>query len=84
MRESIKKLGIAPERLLPASTHLQAETLIVPSFTAHFGVPAQASLDWLEQFWGLANTDALLPASGVCWLPRAKALRRPVLAETQC
>ena len=83
VRESIEKLGIAPERLLPASTHLQAETLIVPSFTAHFGVPAQASFDWLEQFWGLTNTDVLLPASGVCWLPRGKALRRPVLAEIQ-
>jgi len=78
--EGLGRLGIPPERVLPALDHLQADTLLVPRFTAWFGAPAQASLAWLERFWATA-APAAPPPSAACWLGRPAARHRPVLQE---
>ncbi|QNG27853.1 DUF563 domain-containing protein [Synechococcus sp. HK01-R] len=79
VRQALQRLGIRPERLLPASDHLQAELLLVPSFTSHFGRPAHANLTWLEQFWGIEQGTA--DAETRLWLGRGTSQRRPALAE---
>lgn len=79
VRQALTRLGIEPERLLPACDHLQAELLLVPGFSSHFGRPATANLAWLEQFWGLEPLNDF--AHDTLWLGRGDSQRRPALAE---
>ncbi|WP_413404371.1 MULTISPECIES: glycosyltransferase family 61 protein [unclassified Synechococcus] len=79
VKESLTRLGIPSERLLPSDDHLQANTLLVPSFAAYFGRPSTANMKWLEQFWAVAEQ----PEQSSLWLGRAGAVRRAVLEETQ-
>lgn len=80
VEQGLAQLGINPERLLPASDHLQATILLVPAFSSAFGHPASANLAWLEQFWQLPSTPAA-PREQSLWLGRGAAVRRPVLGE---
>ncbi len=80
--DGLSRLGIGPERLLPASDHLKAELLIVPDFIPPYGQPCKANLDWLEQFWGWPTTHRSEKSSEQSlWLGRNAALHRPVLGE---
>ena len=83
VQQCLERLGIGPERVLAASSHLQAETLLVPAVNDHFGSPSSAAMDWLENFWSLQGPEQQSPpATGTaCWLGREGAVRRPVLAE---
>ena len=81
VRDGLQRLGIAPEQLLPACDHLQAEQLLVPSFASAFGRPSAANLDWLEQCWDPA--PAAEPTRRPVWLARPGAVRRSVLGEQQ-
>lgn len=83
VQQGLARLGVAPEQLLPACDHLQAQQLLVPSFASAFGRPSAANLAWLERFWALTpprRTQAG-PGSSLLWLARRAAVRRPVLAE---
>jgi len=80
VRDGLQRLGIPSERLLPASDHLQASLLLVPSFTSSFGRPSQANLNWLEQFW---DTPEPIQSNRKIWLGRRGAVSRPVLAEDE-
>ena len=77
--ESLRRLGITSDQLVPACDHLQATTLLVPSFAAHFGRPSTANLQWLEQFWAAPEQ----PGQNIVWLGRQGAARRAVLEEIQ-
>jgi len=79
VRESLKRLGIPSERLLPGCDHLQASTLLVPSFGAYFGRPSTANMKWLEEFWAVSKK----PGQDFIWLGRPGAVRRAVLEETK-
>jgi len=85
VRSGLQRLGIDPQRCLPQVDHLQADLLVVPGFTASFGRPSRANLQWLEQFWDLAapiqSAVASTQSGGGVWLGRAGAVRRPVLSE---
>ena len=81
VRDGLQRLGIAPEQLLPACDHLQAEQLLVPSFASAFGRPSAANLDWMEQCWDPA--PAAEPTRRPVWLARPGAVRRSVLGEQQ-
>ena len=79
VHNGLRRLGIAPERLLPACDHLQAEQLLVPSFASAFGRPSAANLAWLEQLWDPVPADNQTRAP--LWLARPGAVRRSVLGE---
>ncbi len=83
VQQCLDRLGIAPERVLAASSHLQAEILLVPALNDHFGTPSHAGMDWLATFWGFEGADQRRqPMQGsACWLGREGAARRPVLGE---
>jgi hypothetical protein len=80
--ESLKRLGIEAERVLPDADHISAKLLIVPSFTSTFGTPSEQNMAWLEHFWNLSPwPDGSPPTEGrqPLWLGREGALHRPVL-----
>ena len=83
VQQGLERLGITQDQLLPASDHLEATELLVPSFASAFGRPAAANLSWLEQFWGLGPAGASSPAHGAdsVWLTRPGAVRRAVPGE---
>jgi hypothetical protein len=82
VRESLRRLGVNPERLVGPSAHVQAETLIVPNFAAPFGHPSPDNLHWLEQFWRPQNiTSPSAETSTQRWLSRPGAVRRAVIGE---
>ena len=86
VRDGLKQLGINRNRLLPASDHLLASTLIVPGFTSNFGKPSTANIAWLERFWGLADPSdsagtKAAHRSDRLWFGRPGALQRAVIAE---
>ena len=82
LQQALAQLGVPPERLIcgQRQPHLQADQLLVPSFSSSFGVPGPTSLQWLRQFWGEA-IEALPPApsSGAVLLSRPLDQRRPLL-----
>ena len=87
VHEGLKRLGISTERLVGPANHLQAGTLIVPSFGSPFGHPSSANLQWLEQFWckpkpDTSNQSTTSRNSQKLWLGRPHAVRRSVLNET--
>ena len=90
VKEGLQRLGITPEQLLPACDHLQAETLLIPSFASAFGRPSIANLSWLEQFWNPLAEGPPTPSAQhnqgqptPLWLARPGAVRRSVLHESE-
>lgn len=79
VQESLKRLGIEEDRLLPDVDHVQAPLLIVPSFSGPFGQPVLENLSWLESFWELRNGHQSKQKRTLLWLGREGAVRRPVL-----
>ncbi len=80
--ESLKRLGIESKQVLPETDHVQAELLIVPSFTSDFGTPSAGNMAWLERFWDLSPWPGVsYPTENPhpLWLGREGALHRPVL-----
>lgn len=86
VKDGLERLGIDSKRLLPASDHLWAKTLIVPGFASSFGKPSSANLSWLERFWDLpdpaetARTKAAKRYERL-WFGRSGALHRTVIGE---
>lgn len=84
VEESLRRLGIPPERCLSADQYpqLRAEQLLVPGFASPFGAPSPWSVAWLREFWHLPDAQ---PQPDRClYLPRgAGVTRRPLLGEQQ-
>jgi len=86
VRDGLEQLGIDENRLLPASDHLWASTLIVPGFASSFGKPSTANLSWLEHFWNIPSpakaARAKAPQDNArLWFGRSGALHRKVIDE---
>ena len=86
VQDGLERLGIDNNRLLPASDHLWASTLIVPGFASSFGKPSTANLSWLERFWDLPNPaeaarERASKHSAGLWFGRSGALHRKVIQE---
>ena len=76
LQQALTRMGVPPERLLCAQHHpqLQADQLLVPSFSSQFGQPGAASLAWLRTFWNEA-VEEMPQQRGTP--PRALLLARP-------
>ena len=86
VKDGLERLGISPDRLVPPCNHLQAHTLLVPSFASHFGHPSMANIAWLERFWDPQDPEAAgsVQAGGAgqrLWFGRPGSVQRAVMAE---
>ena len=82
LQQALARLGVPPERQLCAQRQprLQAEQLLVPSFSCPFGQPGAASLAWLRALWREAVAELPeQPGARALVLTRPPRQRRPLL-----
>ena len=77
VHESLNRLGITSDQCINANKYpyINADLLLVPTFTSVFGSISKTNLRWLDSFWAVEAS----PPAGLLFFPRPNSCRRAVL-----